>query len=62
LVAEMAMGLAIGMQTRYPPTGLEEFATIGLEWARRCLDLDAHLAWVDATPRVWLTRRTLPAE
>lgn len=57
LVAKMAVGLAIGMQTRYPPVDLEEYASIALEWARRCLDLDAHLTYVDGAPEVRLARR-----
>jgi hypothetical protein len=58
LVAKMAMGLSIGLQTRYPPTDLEEYATIATEWARRCLDLDAELVHLDGIPRVRLARRT----
>jgi hypothetical protein len=54
----MVLGLAIGLQTRYPPTDLTEYATIGLEWARRCLDLDAELVHVDGVPRIELARRS----
>jgi hypothetical protein len=62
LVAKMAMGVAIGMQTRYPPTDLEEYATIGLEWARRCLDLEAELVHVNGMLQVRLARRAPPGE
>jgi AcrR family transcriptional regulator len=58
LVAKMAVGLSIGMQTRYPPTDLAEYAILGMEWARRCLGLDADLTHVDGMLQVRLARRT----
>jgi AcrR family transcriptional regulator len=60
LVGQMGMGMALGMQTRYPPMDLHEFATVGMEWARRCIGLDAELVHDGGMPQIRLARRSGP--
>jgi AcrR family transcriptional regulator len=56
LVGKMAVGLAVGLQTRYPPTDLEEYARIATAWARHCAGLDAELVHAEGTFQIRLAR------
>ncbi len=56
LLAELGIGLTIGLQQADPPLDAETFALTALEWVRRCVGLDAHLVVVDGVPCLRISR------
>lgn len=60
LLAEMGIGLAVGLQIQLQqpdsPFDAQTFLLTAVEWARRCLGLDAELVTVDGLPCLALHR------
>lgn len=57
VLADMGIAIAIGLSQHEPPLAPETITALGLEWARRCLDLDADTAMVNGSLQLVLSHR-----
>ncbi|MGQ0468197.1 MAG: TetR/AcrR family transcriptional regulator [Sporichthyaceae bacterium] len=55
-LAEFGLGLALGLQFHFPPVSSADYVVAFVEWARRCLHLDADLGVLDGLPHLAVHR------